>query len=99
MRRALILVALVPLTLVLENCTSETSNPSTHVPEAGPITEGPHNNPGSDASTSADASDSGCPAAWLTAPVVDPSIAVPDGGGDALVHASATGTQNYTCMA
>ncbi len=40
----------------------------------------------------------GCPSAWTVAPSVDPSIAVPDGGGVVLLHASATGTQNYACM-
>jgi len=44
-------------------------------------------------------SDSGaCPASWTVAPTVDPSIAVPDGRG-VLLHASATGTQNYGCLA
>lgn len=39
----------------------------------------------------------GCPASWTVAPVVDPSIAVPDGGEPVLLHATATGTQDYTC--
>jgi hypothetical protein len=41
--------------------------------------------------------DGGCPASWMTAPAVDPSIAVPSDGGSVLLHASATGTQDYTC--
>jgi Protein of unknown function (DUF3455) len=39
----------------------------------------------------------GCGAAWLDAPAVDPSIAVPDGGGRAILHAAANGSQNYRC--
>jgi hypothetical protein len=38
-----------------------------------------------------------CPAAWLQPPVVDPAIAIPDGGAAAVAHALAKGTQNYTC--
>lgn len=49
-----------------------------------------------DAGVAADAS---CPALWFESPVVDPSIAVPDGGGGILLHASAAGTQNYICAA
>jgi hypothetical protein len=51
-----------------------------------------------------DGSDSGstgsasvCPAAWLQAPAVDPSIAVPTAGSRIVLHALANGTQNYTC--
>jgi hypothetical protein len=44
-------------------------------------------------------SDASCPTDWLMAPAVDPSIAVPADGGVPLVHASATGTQNYACAA
>ncbi|MGO9832779.1 MAG: DUF3455 domain-containing protein [Polyangiaceae bacterium] len=43
------------------------------------------------------ASDGACPAAWMVAPIVDPSITVPDGGGGVLLHASGAGTQNYVC--
>ena len=46
-----------------------------------------------------DASDAGvCAASWTIAPSVDTSIALPDGGGRVLIHASATGTQDYTCL-
>lgn len=45
----------------------------------------------------ADASDGGCPATWLVAPSVDPSIAVPADGGAVLIHATGSGTQNYAC--
>lgn len=38
-----------------------------------------------------------CPASWLDAPAVDPSIAVPAASGRVLVHAAASGTQNYVC--
>jgi hypothetical protein len=39
-----------------------------------------------------------CPASWLARPAVDPSIAIPaDAGGVVIVHASASGTQNYAC--
>jgi hypothetical protein len=42
--------------------------------------------------------DAACPSSWTVAPVTDPSIAVPDGGGGVLLHASAIGTQDYTCQ-
>ncbi len=46
-----------------------------------------------------DASDSGaCPGTWTAAPIVDPSLALPDGGG-VLLHGAATGTQDYQCQA
>jgi hypothetical protein len=53
--------------------------------------------PDADAGQELDAGDGGCPAAWFVAPVVDPSIALPDGGGNVLLHAVGTGTQNYMC--
>lgn len=44
--------------------------------------------------------DSGCPTSWTIVPVVDMSIAAPLDAGDALLlHAFATGTQNYKCLA
>jgi hypothetical protein len=52
-----------------------------------------------DAGEPDDASDGACPAAWFAAPEVDPSIAVPDGGGGVLIHASGDGTQDYVCKA
>jgi hypothetical protein len=62
---------------------------------ASPDTETPVDSAPTD--TGADAP--GCPASWSVAPAVDPSIEVPDGGGNVLLHASATGTQNYACVA
>jgi hypothetical protein len=44
-------------------------------------------------------SDGSCPAEWMVAPVVDPSITVPEGGGGVLLHAAGAGTQNYICAA
>ncbi len=38
-----------------------------------------------------------CPDAWLQAPVVDESIAVPAGNGHVVFHAAAKGSQNYAC--
>jgi hypothetical protein len=38
-----------------------------------------------------------CPAEWLIPPAVDRAIALPDGGGRVVLHAAATGSQNYTC--
>ncbi|HEY8040808.1 MAG TPA: DUF3455 domain-containing protein [Polyangiaceae bacterium] len=46
-----------------------------------------------------DAGDGGCPASWLLAPTVDPTIAVPSDGGMVLVHSAAAGWQNYACTA
>lgn len=40
-----------------------------------------------------------CPSAWLEPPVVDGSIAVPDGNGRLVLHAAARGTQDYVCSA
>ena len=41
----------------------------------------------------------GCASAWLEAPVVDRSIALPDGTGHLVLHAAAKGTQDYVCAA
>jgi Protein of unknown function (DUF3455) len=38
-----------------------------------------------------------CPAPWLEAPAVDPSIAVPDASRHVVFHAAASGSQNYLC--
>jgi hypothetical protein len=38
-----------------------------------------------------------CPSNWLDKPAVDPSITIVADSGAVLVHASATGTQNYAC--
>lgn len=43
--------------------------------------------------------EAGCPSSWTVAPVVGAPIQVPDGGGGVLLHAAATGTQDYTCKA
>ncbi len=51
----------------------------------------------SGAGAAAPAAPAPCPASWLAAPAVDPSIAVPDGGGAVVAHGLAKGTQNYTC--
>jgi hypothetical protein len=40
-----------------------------------------------------------CPAAWLDAPAVDASIAVPTRSARVVFHAAAAGTQNYVCRA
>jgi hypothetical protein len=57
------------------------------------------NDAGSDALGDAPvaASEGGCPASWMVAPSVDPSITVPADGGAVLLHTAASGTQNYTC--
>jgi hypothetical protein len=47
--------------------------------------------------TEGSTSASACPAAWLEAPAVDPSIAVPGGDGRVVFHAAAEGTQIYSC--
>lgn len=52
----------------------------------------------SDATSDGDAAP-GCPASWTIAPVVDSTIAIPDGGGSVLLHAFGTGTQDYSCVA
>ena len=70
--------------------TGTTPDTGTPPPDSG-VVDAPVGEP--------DASDGGCPASWFVAPVVDPSIAVPDGGGGVLLHAVGTGTQNYVCKA
>ncbi len=52
-----------------------------------------------DAGDGGDGSLGPCPSSWFVAPVTDPSIALPDGGGGVLLHAIGTGTQNYVCKA
>jgi len=75
--------------------TGSTTDAGSPSPDAGvvdaPVGDAPVAEP--------DASDGGCPASWFVAPVVDPSIALPDGGGGVLLHAVGTGTQNYVCKA
>ncbi|HEX6837802.1 MAG TPA: DUF3455 domain-containing protein [Polyangia bacterium] len=39
----------------------------------------------------------GCPAEWTATPSADPSIALPANGGSLILHAAASGTQNYVC--
>jgi len=46
-----------------------------------------------------DGGDAACPGSWLAVPTVDPSIAVPSDAGPLFLHAAASGTQNYTCVA
>jgi len=87
--------------------TGTTPDVGTPGHDAGPdadATTGTDATPGADASDAApefDASDAafegGCPTSWFVAPVVDPTVAVPDGGGGVLLHAVGTGTQNYVC--
>jgi hypothetical protein len=52
-----------------------------------------------DASDAAVLSDAACPSSWTVAPETVALIAVPDGGGGVLLHATGTGTQDYTCTA
>jgi hypothetical protein len=68
-------------------------------PDAGSTDTGSPDTGPTDARPESDASDGGCPGSWFVAPEVDPSIAVPDGGGGVLLHASGSGTQNYACDA
>ncbi len=51
----------------------------------------------SDAATDAASDVSVTCASWMNLPDAAPSLAVPDGGGNLLLHAAGTGTQNYTC--
>jgi hypothetical protein len=46
-----------------------------------------------------DSGGAACPSSWTLAPSVDPTIAIPDGGGAVLMRGAATGTQSYTCTA
>ena len=69
---------------------TSTSSPDTSVADSTP----PIDSPGTDTGVAA-----ACPAAWTIAPVVDAPIALPDGGGGVILHASGVGTQDYTCSA
>jgi hypothetical protein len=69
------------------------------VPDTTPI------DAGHDGYVAADTSDSGvdaidvgdaCPTSWTATPVVDSTLALPD-GGTVLMHTMAAGTQNYRC--
>ncbi|MGZ3423164.1 MAG: DUF3455 domain-containing protein [Polyangiales bacterium] len=75
--------------------TTDTSTPDTTVDDTGSGTDSAM---AGDAPSDGDGG-TGCPASWTIAPVVDPSIAIPDGGGNVLLHAAATGTQDYACVA
>jgi len=51
-----------------------------------------------DVTTTDGGGDAGCPASWMQVP--DAGMLLPDGGLPALIlHAAASGTQNYTCEA
>jgi len=76
--------------------TPDTGVPDTGMPDTGVTDATPPTDAPSDAPSDTDA---GCPAGWLVAPVVDPPIALPDGGGGVLIHAIGTGTQDYACTA
>jgi hypothetical protein len=75
--------------------------------DSTPPDSGPAPDSGTGDSSAADSGSSGdtgtgdsavaCPSSWLVPPGVDPSLALPDGGGGVLLHASASGTQDYTC--
>jgi Protein of unknown function (DUF3455) len=87
--------------------TKDTGSPDTGMTDAGKSdadAEAVQENPDGAADADAadmdlDAGDGSCPAAWFEAPEVDPSIALPDGGGGVLIHAGGDGTQNYVCEA
>jgi len=54
---------------------------------------------GNDAGDANDGSDGSCPASWMVVPDAGNNL-VPDGGlPPLLIHAAASGTQNYTCTA
>jgi hypothetical protein len=46
-----------------------------------------------------DVMEASCPAAWTELPDAGTALAVPDGGGNVLIHATGSDTQNYTCEA
>jgi hypothetical protein len=75
--------------------TPDTGTPDAEAPDADAGAEVAD----ADAGAAPDGSDGGCPMSWYVAPVTDPKIAVPDGGGGVLLHAIGTGTQNYMCKA
>jgi hypothetical protein len=82
----------------MEDTGSPKPDTGTGTPDTGtpPADAGPD---GDAAPEVADASDGGCPSSWFVAPVTDPSIAVPDGGGALLLHFAGDGTQDYMCQA
>jgi hypothetical protein len=66
---------------------------------SGDVARAEGGGPGDDAGGGGGDADAQCPSAWLVAPAVDPSIALPaDAGASLRLHASATGTQDYQCQ-
>ncbi len=76
---------------------SPSSTPDATVEDAGRDAAPADAGEVSDAELDAGEGDSGCPSSWYVAPDVDPTIAVPDGGGHVILHAVGTGTQDYVC--
>ncbi len=66
-------------------------------PDTGTADTGAPTDAGTADADAGEEPDGQCPSSWFVAPVTDPSIAVPDGGGGVLLHAIGTGTQNYMC--
>jgi hypothetical protein len=108
MRRSLQL-ALTAL-LVLEGCSGDDTTNATTADASTDASKDVTTNDAETDSGSGDAlpdvqpdaqgdggTDAACPTQWTVAPAVDPVLDVPDGGGGVLMHAAATGTQNYTC--
>jgi hypothetical protein len=81
-----------------EAATSDVAAPS-DASDAGATSVAPDGEVAPDASDAAVLSDAACPTSWTIAPETVPLIAVPDGGGGVLLHATGAGTQDYTCTA
>jgi hypothetical protein len=97
--------ALIAVALVLEACSGDSSNQNDAGNDASiDVTQDVAKNNDASANDASqndasgnDASDGSCPAAWTDLPDAGAALAVPDGGGNVLIHAAGSGTQNYTC--
>jgi hypothetical protein len=78
--------------------SSDVATPS-DASDAGPTSAPADGASASDSSDEGVVADAACPTSWTVAPETVPLIAVPDGGGGVLLHATGAGTQDYTCTA
>ena len=80
------------------DASTDASQDVTNTPDSS-VNDSGNTDSGNTDSGGGDASDGGCPGSWTAAPTNVPTpLIIPDGGGTVvLIHAAATGTQDYTC--
>jgi hypothetical protein len=99
--RAALAASSAGVLLLAQACSGgNDTTPDASSDASGDVTSNPDSSK-ADSSTSDsggdDASDAGCPSSWTATPAVPAALDIPDGGTTVLVHAAASGTQNYTC--